>query len=171
MKAKCILTLCLAMVTTSAVANKDVGFSSDSELAAWSSTDYQTVQTGTRTTWFVDYYTLDHKQDTHGNNVLVMTFLPEQLTKQKVSTAFIDALEGANPAITMNDPIINGLIEGLTLSLNAGDTVTVIEKGHQIQVQHNGVVVYAFADAGGQKDALLNIWLGENPVDDFLKQV
>ncbi|WP_459681241.1 chalcone isomerase family protein [Vibrio comitans] len=169
MKFKLFLTLSLTAISFSAFSGES-GFS-DTEQSKWSHSNYETVAEGTRTTWFVDYYDLEHKRDQQGNNALVMTFLPEKLTKEKVGAAFIEALEGSNPALDTNDFIIRGLIENLSIPLSEDDTVTIVERNNTIQIQHNDRVIYQFADSGGQKQALLNIWLGEKPVDDFLTQV
>lgn len=169
MKSKFLLTLSLSAISFGALSEESV--SSDTAQAKWSHSNYEAVAEGTRTTWFVDYYDLEHKRDQQGNNALVMTFLPEQLTKQKVRTAFIEALEGSNPALDTNDLVIRGLIENLSIALSQDDTVTIVERNNTIQIQHNEKVIYQFVDAGGQKQALLNIWLGEKPVDDFLTKV
>ncbi|WP_261833153.1 chalcone isomerase family protein [Vibrio ishigakensis] len=171
MKPRTLLTLALAAMPLGAMAEGSITASSDASQSKWSHHSYQTVAKGTRTTWFVDYYDLEHKRDQQGNHALIMTFLPEKLTKKKVRTAFIEALGKANPSLDTNDLIIRGLIENLSIALSQDDTVTIVERNNKIQIQHNEKVIYQFADAGGQKQALLNIWLGEKPVDDFLVQV
>lgn len=171
MKVKSLIALCVACLSLPVLAENPKRFSNDTPPPAWGYSEYQDVAVGTRTTWFVDYYDMTHKRDEQGNSALILTFLPEQLTQQKVGTAFVEALVKANPGINTNDHIIDGLIGQLSISLAKDDTITIIERGSQIQVQHNQKVIYQFTDIAGQKQALLNIWFGEKSVDDFLTQV
>ncbi|GEA52705.1 hypothetical protein VIN01S_35090 [Vibrio inusitatus NBRC 102082] len=171
MNTKSLLLLCIVSLSLPVFAENNMRFASDNSESAWSYSDYQDIAFGTRTTWFVDYYTMTYKKDEEGNTALILTFLPEQLTQKKVGTAFVEALEKSNPGINTSDVIIDGLIDQLSISLSRDDTVVIIERGNQIQIQHNQRVIYQFSDAGGQKQALLNIWLGEKPVDDFLTEV
>ncbi|RJG40324.1 chalcone isomerase family protein [Motilimonas pumila] len=135
---------------------------------SWSYDHYRVITNNTRTLWFVDYYAISHRQNAQGDNALILTFIPDKLTQQKVRTATIEALEGSNLGINIHDPSIQKLANSLSVSLVKGDVIAIIYNGKSMQVQHNSDVIYQARSTSQQSMALSNIWLGESPVDDLL---
>lgn len=135
---------------------------------SWSYDHYHVVKNNTRTLWFVDYYDISHRRNELGDSALILTFIPEKLTQEKVRTATIEALEDSNPGININDPSIQKLVNSLSVSLVEKDEIAIIYNGQTMQVQHNNNVIYQAQSTSKQSMALSNIWLGENPVDDLL---
>ena len=135
---------------------------------SWSYDNYHVVKNSTRTLWFVDYYDISHRQNALGDSALILTFIPEKLTQEKVRTATIEALEDSNPGININDTSIQKLVNSLSVSLVEKDVIAIIYNGQTMQVQHNDNVIYQAQSTSKQSMALSNIWLGENPIDDLL---
>ena len=135
---------------------------------SWSYDHYHEVKNNTRTLWFVDYYDISHRQNELGDSALILTFIPEKLTQEKVKTATIEALEDSNPRVNMSDPSIQELVNSLSVPLVEKDVIAIIYNGQTMQVQHNSNVIYQAQSTSKQSVALSNIWLGENPVDDLL---
>ncbi|UPR46683.1 chalcone isomerase family protein [Vibrio cyclitrophicus] len=135
---------------------------------SWTYDDYQVVKTNTRTLWFVDYYDIAHLKNHQGDSALLLTFTPEKLTREKVRTATVEALEDSNSDINVNSPSIQNLVDSLSLSLAKGDVIAIVYKDQEMQVQHNNKVVYQAHSFSEESIAFKNIWLGETPVDDLL---
>lgn len=135
---------------------------------SWSYDNYRVVKNNTRTLWFVDYYDISHRKNELGESALILTFIPEKLTQEKVRTATIEALEDSNPGIDINESGIQTLVNSLSVPLVEKDVIAIIYKGQTLQVQHNSDVIYQARATSQQSMALRNIWLGEYPVDDLL---
>lgn len=138
------------------------------QYAPWSYDNYRVVKNNTRTLWFIDYYDISHRKNELGDSALILTFIPEKLTEEKVRTATIEALEDSNPGIDINESGIQTLVNSLSVSLVEKDVIAIIYNGQTMQVQHNSNVIYQAQSTSKQSMALSNIWLGENPVDDLL---
>ena len=135
---------------------------------SWSYDNYRVVKNNTRTLWFVDYYDISHRKNELGESALILTFIPEKLTQEKVRTATIEALEDSNPGIDINESGMQTLVNSLSVPLVEKDVIAIIYKGQTLQVQHNSDVIYQARATSQQSMALRNIWLGEYPVDDLL---
>tara|TARA_Y100001960_G_scaffold163384_1_gene171584 strand:+ start:3522 stop:4028 length:507 start_codon:yes stop_codon:yes gene_type:complete len=138
------------------------------QYSPWSYENYHVVKNNTRTLWFVDYYDISHRQNELGDSALILTFIPDKLTQEKVRKATIEALEDSNPGIDINDTSIQKLVNSLSVSLVEKDVIAIIYNGQTMQVQHNNNVIYQAQSTSKQSMALSNIWLGETPVDDLL---
>ncbi|OBT03954.1 hypothetical protein A9267_18645 [Shewanella sp. UCD-FRSSP16_17] len=130
--------------------------------------EYQFVKTNTRRLWFVDYYDITHLQNPQGDSTLILKFIPDKLTQNKVRRATIEALEGSNPSVDLSTSKIQALINSLSIEITQHDVITIVYKEQAMQIQHNNRVVYAAEASSIESTALKNIWLGEEPVDDLL---